>query len=428
MQLNHSFHLPPALKHRRFVYLWAGLLISNAGSQMQLWAIYWHLRVLSDQPIVVSGIGLARFLPILVFALIGGLVADSFNRQSVIFITQTVMVLVAFALGLLEASGQIQLWMIYVLVALQGIAISFDGPSRQSLVPNLVPREDLPSAFGLQSIATNVGAIIGPALSGLVIASLGLQWTYWINAASFLAVILALILMGPVENDTARKSSAAVDGRHVPRLDLAEIPVGIRYLLQQPIILSSMLLDFFATFFSSANTLLPFIAQDVLHVDSVGYGWLAAAQSIGSVGVALVMAQKQNIRRQGKLLLWAVAAFGAATIFFGISKIYLFTFIALILVGAGDTISTVLRNTIRQLQTPDYLRGRMISINQIFFAGGPQLGEVEAGVVAQAFGTPAAIITGGLGCILSVAFVAARWPQLRNYNGDEPILAGAQAE
>lgn len=395
---------------------------------MQVWAIYWHLRLLSDQPIVVSGIGLARFLPILVFALIGGLVADSFNRRSVILITQSVMVLVALALGLLEASGQIQLWMIYVLVAVQGIAISFDGPSRQSLVPNIVPREDLPSAFGLQSIASNVGAIAGPALSGLVIATLGLQWTYWINAVSFLAVILALILMGPVENDTTRGKRGVIDGRIVPKLDLTEIPVGIRYLLKQPIILSSMLLDFFATFFSSANTLLPFIAQDVLHVDSVGYGWLAAAQSVGSVVVAWVMAQKQNIRRQGKLLLWAVVAFGAATVLFGLSKFYLLTFFALVLVGAGDTISTVLRNTIRQLQTPDYLRGRMISINQIFFAGGPQLGEVEAGVVAQAFGTPAAIITGGVGCILAVAFVAARWPQLRNYNGDEPILAGAPAE
>lgn len=395
---------------------------------MQVWAIYWHLRVLSDQPIVVSGIGFARFLPILVFALIGGLVADSFNRRSVIFVTQTMMTLVALVLGILQASGLIQLWMIYVLVALQGIAISFDGPSRQSLVPNLVPREDLPSAFGLQSIAANVGAVVGPALSGMVIATLGLQWTYWINAISFLAVILALILMGPVENDTTRGKKGVIEGRHVPRLDLAEIPIGIRYLLHQPIILSSMILDFLATFFSSANTLLPFIAQDVLHVDSVGYGWLAAAQSVGSVAVALVMAQKQNIRRQGRLLLWAVVAFGGATILFGISKVYLLTFAALILVGAGDTVSTVLRNTIRQLQTPDYLRGRMISINQIFFAGGPQLGEVEAGVVAQAFGTPAAVITGGIGCIIAVAFVAAKWPQLRNYNGDEPILSGAQAD
>lgn len=394
---------------------------------MQLWSIFWHLRLLSDQPIVVSGIGIARFVPILVFALIGGLVADTFNRKTIVLITQSGMLLVATLLGFLTAGKQITLWMIYVLVVIQGISIAFDGPARQSLVPNLVPREDLPSAFGLQSIASNIGAVIGPALSGFVIATLGLQWSYWINAISFLAVIGAVLLMGPVENDQTRKSSGIVQGRHVPKLDLAEIPAGIHFILHQPIILSSMILDFFATFFSSANTLLPFVAQDVLHVGSVGYGWLAAAQSIGSVVVAFVMAQKKQILHQGPLLLWAVVGFGAATILFGLSQTYWVTMLVLILIGAADTISTVLRNTIRQLQTPDALRGRMVSINQIFFAGGPQLGEVEAGIVAQAWGTPLAILTGGMGCLLSVAVVAARFPQLRRYNGDEAIQAGQKA-
>jgi MFS family permease len=169
-----KIHLPPALHHRDYALLWAGVLISNAGSQMQLWSIFWHLRLLSDQPIVVSGIGIARFVPILVFALIGGLVADTFNRKTVVLVTQTAMLAVATALGALTASGQINLWWIYGLVILQGISIAFDGPSRQSLIPNLVPREDLPSAFGLQSIAANVGAVAGPALSGWVIASIGI--------------------------------------------------------------------------------------------------------------------------------------------------------------------------------------------------------------------------------------------------------------
>jgi len=421
-----KIHLPPALHHRDYALLWAGVLISNAGSQMQLWSIFWHLRLLSDQPIVVSGIGIARFVPILVFALIGGLVADTFNRKTVVLVTQTAMLAVATALGALTASGQINLWWIYGLVILQGISIAFDGPSRQSLIPNLVPREDLPSAFGLQSIAANVGAVAGPALSGWVIASIGIQWSYWINAISFLGVIAAVLMMGPIQGDMARRQGGIIDGRVVPRLDLSEIPVGIRFILHQPIILSSMILDFFATFFSSANTLLPFVAQDVLHVGSVGYGWLAAGQSIGSLVVAFIMSQRKQILGQGRLLLAAVAGFGVATILFGLSRTYLLTMAALILVGGSDTISTVLRNTIRQLQTPDALRGRMVSINQIFFMGGPQLGEVEAGIVAQAFGTPAAIITGGIGCILSVAVITARFPQLRNYNGDEAVAAGSQ--
>jgi MFS family permease len=425
MNFKDLFRIPPALKHRRFALLWAGLLISTAGSQMQLWAIYWHLRDLSTDPIVVSGIGVAKFLPILAFALVGGLAADTFNRRSIVFITQITMTLIAVVLGFLTALGHIQLWQIYVLVAFQSVAMSFDGPARQSMIPNLVSREDLRGAFGLQSVAADVGAVIGPALSGLVIASLGLKWTYWINAVSFLAVILALILMGPVE------TMHSIDPRkQMPmykRMDFSAIPVGIRFILGQPIILSSMILDFFATFFSSANTLLPFVARDVLHVGAIGYGWLSAAQSIGSVTVAVILTQAANIRKQGKLLLWGVVAFGAATVVFGVSHNYALTMLALILVGAGDAVSTVLRNTIRQLQTPDEMRGRMVSINQIFFMGGPQLGEVEAGAVASAFGTPFAIITGGIGCIVAVIVVAFKWPALRNYNGDEAIQAGVKA-
>jgi MFS family permease len=259
----------------------------------------------------------------------------------------------------------------------------------------------------------------------LVIATLGLQWTYWINAISFLAVILALILMGPVE--TVHSIDPRKQLPMYKRMDFSGIPVGIRFILGHPIILSSMILDFFATFFSSANTLLPFVARDILHVGAIGYGWLSAAQSIGSVTVAVILTQAVSIRKQGKLLLWGVIAFGAATIVFGVSHNYALTMLALILVGAGDAVSTVLRNTIRQLQTPDEMRGRMISINQIFFAGGPQLGEVEAGIVASTISTPFAIISGGIGCIVAVIVVAIKWPALRNYNGDEAIQAGARA-
>jgi len=425
MRLKDYFKVPPALKHRKFALLWAGLLISIAGTQMQIWSIYWHLRMLTDQPIAVSGVGIARLIPILLFALIGGLFADTFNRRNVMFVTQTFMLLCAFLLGWFTYRGNMSIWTIYIISAISGIAVAFDSPSRQSLISNLVPREDLRSAFGLQSIASNTGAIIGPALSGLVIASLGLQWSYWINAISFLAVIAALIMMGKVEKEA--EPLEANELRVKPKLDIAGIPVGIRFILKQPIILSSMLLDFFASFFSSANTLLPFVAQDILHVGAIGYGWLSAAQSVGSVSVAFILAQTNRIRRQGKLLLGGITLFGLATILFGLSHNFALTFSALILIGAGDAVSTVLRNTIRQLQTPDELRGRMISISQIFFAGGPRLGEVEAGLVAQAFGTPLSIITGGIGCLISVVVVALKFPQLRRYNGDEPLKAGKAA-
>jgi MFS family permease len=386
---------------------------------MQFWALLWHVSTLTKEPIVVSGIGLVRFLPILVFSLIAGAVADAINRRAIMFITQTTMMLVAVALGLLTVAGQIQIWQIYLLTGIQAMALTFDLPARQSLTPNLVPRDLYPNAFSLQSIAFNTGSIIGPALSGIVIASLGLQWVYFINAFSYLAVLVALALIGEVP----QQSNAAVPATSPRVISMKGIGEGIQFIIHSPIILSTMLLDFFATFFSSANTLLPFVAQQILKISVVQYGWLSAGQSIGAVAVALLFSQREKIRRQGTLLLSAVTVFGLATIVFGLSREFLLTLLALITVGASDSVSTILRNTIRQLQTPDYIRGRMVSINQIFFSGGPQLGEIEAGIVAQAFGLSAAIISGGVGCIVAVLVVMGIWPQLRDYNGDEPIPA-----
>ena len=413
-------HIPPSLHHRRFRLLWLGLLISIAGSQMQLWALFWHIRTITDQPIALGAVGLARILPVIIFSLIGGAVADTLNRRRILFLTQTGMALVAFALGWLTLAGHIDLWHIYLLTALQAVAQSFDGPARQALVPNLVPVSDLPNAFSLNSIANQTGSIIGPAVSGFIIAAGGLPYVYIINAISFLAVIVALIMMGPVEQ---QKTSAPENGA----ISFAAIAEGVHFILKQPLILSTMIMDFFATFFASANTLMPIIAVDVLHVGAVAYGWLSAAQAIGAMVAALIISQVREIRRQGKIFLMAVVVFGLATIGFGATRTFLIAILALIIIGAADTVSTIIRNTIRQLATPDYIRGRMTSVNQIFFQGGPQLGEVEAGLAAQLLGAPVAIMLGGVGCILAVGWIARRWPQIRKYNGDEPVIAGTPA-
>lgn len=414
-----GLHIPPSLHHRRFRLLWIGLGISIAGSQMQLWSLFWHIRELTDQPIALGGIGLARIVPLVVFSLIGGAIADVANRRKVMFLTQTGMALVAVALGVLTLSGTITLWQIYALTAVQAVAAAFDLPARQALVPNLLPTKDLPNAFSMTSIAFQTGSIIGPALSGLVIASLGLQWVYFINALTYLAVIWALLAMGSVSQEVQRTSKSPVS--------LEAIQEGVRFIIGHPVILSTMLMDFIATFFSSANTLMPIIARDVLKVGPVEYGWLSSAQSIGAMLAAVVISQLKEIRRQGQVFLVAVVFFGLATVAFGFARSVLVAMLALIVVGASDSVSTIIRNTIRQLQTPDYIRGRMVSVNQIFFAGGPQLGEIEAGIVAQLFGAPLAVISGGVACVLAVAAIARRWPVLREYNGDEPVLAGRSA-
>ncbi len=412
-------HIPPALKHRRFLYLWLGQLISVAGTQMQIWAIFWHIRTLTNQPIAVSGVGLARILPVILFSLLSGAVADSYNRRIIIFITQSTAGLLALILGLLTHFGQITIWYIYLLTALQAVVVAFDGPARAALIPNLVPAKDLANAFSMNSIAFEAGSVIGPALSGVMIATAGQAGVYYINAISYIAVLVALTLIGPV----AQK----IDRRH-RGVSPAAIRQGIRFILNKPILLSSMIVDFIATFFASANTLMPFIARDILHVGVVAYGWLSAAQAVGAVLAGLVISQVHELRRQGMLFLGAVVVFGFATIVFGAATTFILAWCALAVTGAADAVSTIIRNTIRQLQTPDEIRGRITSVNQIFFQGGPQLGELEAGAVAQLFGPAFAIISGGIGCIIGLFLIVIKWPQIWAYSGNETVVAGATAD
>jgi len=189
---------------------------------------------------------------------------------------------------------------------------------------------------------------------------------------------------------------------------------------------STMLLDFFATFFSTASGLLPIFAQDILHVGPRGYGFLVSAQAIGALAAsAFLVHAADRIEHRGKTLLWAVTGYGLATVVFGMSKSFAVTFLCLALVGASDMVSTVLRNVIRQLATPDRLRGRMTSVNMMFFMGGPQLGEIEAGLVAHAFSAPLSVVTGGIGCLVATAWIAAKTPALRRYRRDDPALEAA---
>ncbi len=409
--------IPPALKSRPFLMYWTGHLISIAGSQMQLWALYWHLRTLSDQPMVVSGIGLARFLPVILFSLVGGVVADHYDRRKLAILTQIALGFVALFLGMTTALGNVTLWMIFGLMVLQSVVVAFDGPARQALIPSLVPREYLANAYSLTSIASKVGGILGPAISGVVIAFWGLQWAYWMNAVSYLAVIIALIAMGKVQIELKKKSLNI-------KITMNEIREGIIFIKNSPIIYSVMILDFLGTFFSSAKTLLPFVAIDILHVGPIQYGWLSASQAIGTVTIGLYISQRTKLPRQGLLISASVMLFGLATILFGFSRVLWLSMLALILMGVFDGISSIVRNTARQLLTPDKMRGRMMSITQIFAKGGPQLGEVESGLAAQFLGVPFAIISGGVGCIVAAGILLRKIPQLWSYSGDDETVEG----
>lgn len=404
-----------ALRSRNFRLLWIGQLVSMAGSSMQSAALLWHVSLLvpdEKRGLALGMVGLVRVLPIIAFSLIGGVVADARDRRRLMLVTQTGMAVAAGVLAAFAFAGSQSLWPLYLLAALGSAFGSFDGPARQSLIPNLVPREHLPNAISLNTIMFQVASVLGPALGGLVIAGFGVAWAYAFNAVSFLCVVVALLMMRDVPRRAPGESS---------RISLAAAMEGLRFVFRAPLIRSTMLLDFFATFFASATALLPIFAQDVLDVGAQGYGLLSAAPAVGAMLASIVLVRAiDRIDARGPVLLWSVAGFGLATVAFGMSTSFVLTLVCLALTGVTDTVSMVIRNVIRQLHTPDHLRGRMTSVNMIFFMGGPQLGELEAGLVANAWGAPLSVVTGGLGCLLATAWVAWRTPALREYRRDVP--------
>ena len=406
-----------ALRHRNFRLLWIGLLVSMTGSLMQNVALLWHVSLLvppDKKGLALGLVGLARFGPIVVFSLVSGVFADALNRRRLMLFTQSAAAVVALALAVLTFRGLTVVWPIYALAALGAAVSTFDLPARQSLMPMLLPREDLPNAISLNTIMFQTASVAGPAVGGLLIGATSVAWAYVANAVSFGFVIVALLMMRDVP---ARPPSA--EGAH-DDVSLSAAMEGLKFVFRAPLIRSTMLLDFFATFFSSATALLPIFAQDILHVGAQGYGWLFAAPAVGAfLTSAALVPLIDRITRRGPTLLWSIALYGVATVLFGLSRLFWLTFACLAVTGATDTISTVIRNVIRQLETPDRLRGRMTGINMMFFMGGPQLGELEAGTVANWLGAPFSVVSGGVGCLVATAWVAATTPMIRHYRRSE---------
>ena len=399
-----------ALKHRDFRLLWLGQIVSVTGSQMQSVAINWHVYLLTRSALALGLVGLFRGAPIILCSLAGGVVADAVNRKRLMIATQSVMLATAALLAVATIMGLKSVWPIYILSAFASAATAFDIPARQSLMPSLVPAADFPNAVSLGLIVFNVATIGGPALAGFVLAGSGPAIIYAINAASFLAVIAALLAMRVTGNPDLQ-----VQRRDA--LSLTALKEGLQFVWRTPIIVQTMTLDFAATFFASATLLLPIFARERLHVDARGYGFLAAAPAIGSVITALFMARIGTFRREGRLVVVAVAVYGVATAAFGVSRVFWFSLLMLAATGAADTVSTVLRQTIRQLVTPNYIRGRMTAINMMFFMGGPQLGELEAGTLAALIGAPLSVVVGGLGSLICACIAGMKSKSLMEYEG-----------
>jgi MFS family permease len=400
-----------ALRFRDFRLLWLGQLVSIAGSQMRIVAVDYHIYDLARRtgtinPAFALGmIGLARVLALILVAPISGLLADRVDRRMVIVYTSIVALVASAILAIATELGNPSIWLIYAMVCLTSVAGAFEMPARQAIIPNLVSAELLPNALSLNIISWQLATVVGPSLAGVLIAHYGVAPVYWFDAASFVAVVVAALMM-------KRRESAS----SLKRPGLQDALEGLRFVFGNRMIASTMVLDFFATYFGASRALMPLFADQVLKVGPMELGWMYSAPAAGAV-VAAVILSLVTFRRQGPILLVSVGLFGVCVALFAVSTWLPLTLLALAGTGAADTVSMIIRGTIRQLMTPDDLRGRMIAVNMIFFAGGPQLGEFQAGILASVMGGPFAVLIGGVLCVGFVVATTLKVPELRQYDG-----------
>jgi MFS family permease len=405
----------PALRHAEFRSFLLGSFVSNVGTNVQSWAIAWHVYHLTHSSLMVGLLGLVRVGPLLLFSLLGGVVADHADRRKVLLLTQSAMALVALATFMLTQTEVVTVGALYVVVAVHSVARAFDGPARQSMLVGLVSLEDFPNAASLNGVTWRLSDVLGPVVAGFLIAWAGigkisgLSLCYLLNVVSFAAVLFAIwrLRPRPVPNQGERPTNA--------RQVITLIKDGLRFVNRTPVVRSAMWIDFWATLLSGAEALLPAFAATILHLGPQGYGVLAASTGFGALLAASVMAVLPPVRRQGKLVVWMIAFYGLATVSFGLAGSLWVAAISLAAVGAADMISTVLRQTIRQLATPDQLRGRMTATSSLFHISGPQLGDFEAGAVASVWGERVSVVLGGALCLL----VAAHWSRAKALTGYE---------
>ena len=404
----------PALAHRDFRNFMLGSFVSNIGGMMQSTAIAYHLFHLTGKSTAVGAMGLVRVIPLLVLGLFGGYIADQFDRRGVILWTQLFQAVMAGVLAYVAISGQATLVALYSIVAVNAALNAFAAPSRQAMVPSLVPIEIFPNAASVNGIQWRLSEVLGPALAGLSIASgglfglNGLSLCYAANAVSFTAVMFAVWLI-------PKRVVIRSENANSPKEVLRMIGDGFAFVRSTHVLRNAMFIDFWATFLAGASALLPAFAAEVLHVGAREYGILTAASGVGALIASIALAWMRTIKRQGAWVIWMIGLYGVATVLFGISPNFIAAAVFLAITGAADMISTVLRQTIRQIATPDEMRGRMSSISMLFHMTGPQMGDFEAGVVGDLAGTRFSIVLGGVGCMGVSAWYWFRRTALRSY-------------
>jgi len=391
------------LRNRNYALLFWGQLISSAGTQMQVVAVAWQVYLLTNSAIALGLIGLLQAIPRLIFSLVGGVFADVFDRRKLLIVIELVLATMSAVLALCTILHVINIVIIFVVVLISASVSAFEFPTRQAMIPGLVPREEMANALSLSMVMMQLTFIIGPTAGGFAIAWIGIANTYWVDVVSYFVVIGSLLLM-VVPRIPAEKRAQASIGALVD---------GIKFLRAHPVILAVLSLDFFATFFGSPRALLPIYASDILHIGPQGLGILMAATSIGAVALAPFTGLIGRISRQGLGVVLAIIVWGLCIIAFGLSPTPLWLGVLfLALAGAADMVSMILRGLIVQLTTPDEFRGRISAVNAMFVIGGPMLGQFESGLVAGLFTPEFSVVSGGLACIFATLAIVALVPGL----------------
>lgn len=394
-----------SLKHRPFRMFASGIFVSQTGYEMQNVALSWFMYQLTGSALSLGLMGLARVLPVFIFALIAGHISDTRPRRRILAFSQSILFVISCILTTLAFLHLVTPIVIYLVILANSTALTFASPASQAFLPALMPRQDYQNAISINSMGYKAAMVMGPAVAGFLIARIGVPGVLAINISCIVFFLVNIIRVGRFPQELSKAAKG----------NIHSIKAGLRFVRNSRLIWSSMLLDFFASFFGSGMTLMPVFAADILKVGPEGLGLLYAAPSIGGMIAGLLFSAQKHIKKQGYILIISIFFYGISTIVFGISNTFVLSLIMMAVVGGADMVSSIIRSTLRQMVTPDHMRGRMVSINMMFYLGGPQLGEVESGILASLIGSPYTVVIGGIATIIATVFFTLRIPELLEY-------------
>jgi len=425
-----------AFRSRGYVFFASGNLLSIMGRQMLAVAVEWEIYARTHSATALGLVGLVFAIPIVGLSLPAGHLADRFSRKRIIEISQVLSAILSAALAVVSWKhlaipplsilrhannglaaiaavferhhpayhfDDLSVPIIYLLLFVGAVVRTFGWAARTSFFPTLVSRDAFANAVTWNNSVFQIGSVVGPAISGLIVAKVGFPHVYAIDA---ITALIFFLLVAPIQRSTQKRSQS----KESP---WQSVVAGMRFVLSKKVILATITLDMFAVLLGGATALLPIFADQILHVGPIGLGWLRAAPAVGAFGMALIVAHLPTMRHAGRSLFWCVSGFGIATIIFGLSKVFWLSLGMLFLAGAFDSVSVIIRGSILQLVTPDEMRGRVSAVNNIFIGTSNEFGALESGLTAALFGPVVSVVAGGIGTILVVLGVAWRWPETR---------------